>query len=77
MFDREQFVEECRAALAESDAQGAINAIVKKAVSAPGEILSALGEPQLAGADRPTGVTAPTPVTTVSRPPLTALLPRA
>jgi predicted metal-dependent enzyme (double-stranded beta helix superfamily) len=51
MFDREQFVEECRAALAESDAQGAINAIVKKAVSAPGEILSALGEPQLAGAD--------------------------
>ena len=51
MFDKEQFIEECRAALAESDAQGAINEIVKKAVSAPQQIFDALGEPQLAGAD--------------------------
>ena len=48
MFESEQFISDCRAALAESDAQGAINEIVKKAVAAPGEIMRALGEPQLA-----------------------------
>ena len=51
MFEAEQFIVECRAALEESDAQGAINEIVKKAVSEPGQIIRALGEPQLAGVD--------------------------
>ena len=51
MFETEQFIEECHAALADSDAHGAINEIVKKAVSDPGQILRALGEPQRAGAD--------------------------
>ena len=51
MFETEQFIEECRAALADSDAHGAINEIVKKAVSDPRQVLRALGEPQRAGAD--------------------------
>ena len=51
MFESEKFIEECRAALAESDAHGAINEIVKKAVSEPGQVTRVLGEPQLAGVD--------------------------
>ena len=51
MFEVEQFIAACRAALEESDAQGAINEIVKKAVSEPGQIIRALGEPRLAGVD--------------------------
>jgi predicted metal-dependent enzyme (double-stranded beta helix superfamily) len=51
MFEKEQFVEECRAALADSDVHGAMNAVVKKAVSEPGQVMGALGEPQRAGAD--------------------------
>lgn len=51
MFENEQFIEECRSALAESDVHGAVTAIVKKAVSEPAQIMRALGEPQLAGVD--------------------------
>lgn len=51
MFESEQFIEACRAALGESDAQGAINEIVKRAVSEPGQIFRVLGEPQLAGVE--------------------------
>ncbi len=51
MFETEHFIEECRAALNESDVHGAINEIVKKAVSEPGQVMGALGEPQRAGAD--------------------------
>ena len=51
MFEAEQFIADCRAALEESDAQGAIDEIVKKAVSEPGQIIRALGEPLLAGVD--------------------------
>lgn len=51
MFDKDQFISDCRAALAESDAQAAIDAVVRKAVSAPGEIMRALGEPELAGVE--------------------------
>lgn len=51
MFETEQFIAECRAALEESDDQGAINEIVKKAVSEPGQIIRTLGAPQLAGVD--------------------------
>ncbi len=51
MFESEQFIADCRAALGESDVHGAITEIVKKAVSEPGQIIRALGEPQLAGVD--------------------------
>ncbi len=51
MFESEQFIGECRAALGESDVHGAITEIVKKAVSEPGQVIRALGEPQLAGVD--------------------------
>lgn len=51
MFDKEQFVEDCRSALAESDVHGAIESLVKKAVSQPRQVIRALGEPRLAGAD--------------------------
>ena len=51
MFESERFIEECRAALAESDAQAAINEIVQKSVSEPAQVIRAFGEPQLAGVD--------------------------
>ena len=49
MFEKERFVEECRNALAERDVHAAIEELVKKAVSEPGQVLRALGEPRLAG----------------------------
>jgi predicted metal-dependent enzyme (double-stranded beta helix superfamily) len=51
MFESERFIEECRAALEESDAQAAVHEVVQKAVSEPGQIVNALGEPQLAGVE--------------------------
>lgn len=51
MFQKEQFIEECRSALGESDAQGAIQEIVARAVAEPRQLLSGLGEPKLAGAE--------------------------
>ncbi len=51
MFESEQFVEECRAALGESDVHGAIADIVRKAVSEPGQVTRALGELQRAGVE--------------------------
>lgn len=49
MFSTEQLISDCQAALAESDAQAAVNEIVKRAVREPGQIIHALGEPRLAG----------------------------
>src|SRR5205085_6179249 len=49
MFDLERFVAECRAALANDGAHGAIREIVARAVSEPGLVLAALGEPRHAG----------------------------
>lgn len=51
MFETQQLISDCRAALDESDVHGAIDEIVKKAVSEPGQVLRALGEPQLAGVE--------------------------
>ncbi len=51
MFESERFISECRAALEESDVQTAINEIVKEAVSTPGQVIRALGEPQQAGVE--------------------------
>lgn len=44
-FDRERFIEECRAALAGTDAQAAILDVVARAVAEPSWVLSVLGEP--------------------------------
>jgi predicted metal-dependent enzyme (double-stranded beta helix superfamily) len=51
VFQKERFVEQCRAALRESDAQAAIRELVARAVSGPAEVVRALGEPQLAGVE--------------------------
>lgn len=49
MFDKERFIEECRASLKESHAQGAVRELVARAVSDPAQIFRALGEPKLSG----------------------------
>jgi len=49
MFDKDRFIEECRAALKEQDSQAAIRQLVARAVSEPGGIINALGEPERAG----------------------------
>ena len=49
MFETEHFVEDCQRALAEADPQAAVQEVVARAVSAPGELIKALGEPTLAG----------------------------
>ena len=48
MFHLDQFVADCRAALREESRQQAVREVVARAVSHPGEILNALGEPQKA-----------------------------
>jgi predicted metal-dependent enzyme (double-stranded beta helix superfamily) len=49
MFEVQRLVEDCRAALGKDAAHGAIREIVARAVSDPGSVLGALGEPQRAG----------------------------
>ena len=51
MFEKERFVEECRAALKESDTHAAIRELVARIVSEPAHIVRALGEPQRAGVE--------------------------
>lgn len=49
MFEKERFIEECRAALKENHAHAAIRELVAEAVSTPAHVVRALGEPQRAG----------------------------
>jgi len=49
MFDKDRFIEECRAALKESNAHAAIRELVARAVSDPAQVICALGEPKLSG----------------------------
>ena len=51
MFEKERFIEECRAALEESDTHAAIRELVARAVSEPAQVVRALGEPQRAGVE--------------------------
>lgn len=51
MFDKERLIEDCRAALGETNAQAAIREIVARAVSEPAEVVRVLGEPQRAGVE--------------------------
>ena len=50
-FQKERFIEECRAAVKASDAQAAILELVARAVSEPAPVKRELGEPRLAGVD--------------------------
>ena len=51
MLGKERFIEECRAALRESDARAAITELVKQAVADPNQVLRAFGEPTRAGVE--------------------------
>ena len=51
MFDKERFIEDCRAALKETNAHAAVRELVERAVSDPAQVLHALGEPQRAGVE--------------------------
>lgn len=51
MFDKERFIEDCRAALREKNAQIAIKELVAKAVSDPAQLLKVIGEPTRAGVE--------------------------
>lgn len=48
-MDIDRFVEDCVAANREVDAQAAVNEVLAKAVSTPGSVIAALGEPANAG----------------------------
>ena len=49
MFDVDRFIEDCKSAIAEGEGQKAVREVMRRAVSAPGEIIEALGEPREAG----------------------------
>jgi uncharacterized protein (DUF2461 family) len=48
MFELDQFVSDCRAALRQDRPQQAVQEVVRRAVSTPGDVLKAIGEPQRA-----------------------------
>ncbi len=49
MFDKEDFIEDCRAAIKEKDAQAVIRELVARAVSEPSQLMRIIGEPKRAG----------------------------
>ena len=49
MFDTDKFIEDCRRAVIEDDSHKAAREVVAEAVSAPNEVIKALGEPSEAG----------------------------
>ena len=51
MFDKERFIEDCRAALKESNAHAAVREVVERAVRDPAQVLRALGEPARGGVE--------------------------
>ena len=52
MFEREQFIEDCRQALAEDESHKAVREVVARAVAEPDAMLAALGEPTEAGIEK-------------------------
>ncbi len=52
MFDREQFVADCRAAIKDDSSHKAVREVVAEAVSDPGAVLKGIGEPERAGVDK-------------------------
>ena len=51
MFEKERFIDDCRAALKESNAHAAIRELVAKAVSDPAQLLKVIGEPTRGGVE--------------------------
>lgn len=51
MFDLDQFIGDCRAAVAEDDSHKAVREIVGRAAADPAAVVTALGEPRMAGVD--------------------------
>jgi predicted metal-dependent enzyme (double-stranded beta helix superfamily) len=52
VFDLDQFIADCRAAVAEDSSHKAVREIVARAVAEPGSVLKSVGEPRLAGIER-------------------------
>lgn len=52
MFDTDQFIAECQAAVAEDDSHMAVKEVVARAVANPGDVLKGLGEPTEAGVNK-------------------------
>lgn len=51
MFQTERFIEACQGAVKGSDPLSAVNELVARVVSEPGQVLQALGEPRRAGVE--------------------------
>ena len=51
MFDKQSFIEQCRAAIRDSDPQGAVRELVAKAVRDPADVVRVLGEPRRSGVE--------------------------
>jgi predicted metal-dependent enzyme (double-stranded beta helix superfamily) len=51
MFDLEQFIADCRAAVREDEGQRAVREVVARAVADPAAVIACLGEPQRAMVD--------------------------
>jgi predicted metal-dependent enzyme (double-stranded beta helix superfamily) len=51
MFDLDQFIADCRAAVAEDSSHKLVREVVARAVAEPRNVLKALGEPQVGGLD--------------------------
>ncbi len=49
MFDKEQFIEDCKTAIQESSKPQAIREFLTEAISSPNEVIEILGEPKQAG----------------------------
>ncbi len=52
MFDLDQFIADCRAARAEDATHKAVCGVVARAMSDPGAVLKAVGEPKLSGVEK-------------------------
>jgi predicted metal-dependent enzyme (double-stranded beta helix superfamily) len=52
VFDLDRFLADCRAALADRQAQRAVREVVARAVAEPDDVLRAMGEPRRAQVDR-------------------------
>ena len=52
MFDTDQFVADCRAAIKDDTSHKAVREVVAEAVSDPGAVLKGLGEPERAGLEK-------------------------
>src|SRR3954469_19810066 len=51
MFQKERFIEDCRAAIKGTDAKSAIQALMERAVREPAQVVRALGAPTRSGVE--------------------------